>query len=232
MPSVHVKGVCSSCGAPNSCNAGVQGLLGDSLSSAVLSEWRMLQDAVLTCPFPEQGLEKPPGHGLQLGPKKPLQHFGSCKMKQILLPIIWNNPSFRAGHMEPELPCIYRGPISGRHQGWYQGWGLQQFLKEKKKEICRNREMAWNLFSGLTGRGLYIWARLCHFKVALPWQVLHSTLKVSFFSRAFVWRQSSKDISPSGFSPLAKACWGSWLIKGLCWTWTVSAVVLLNPGGI
>lgn len=133
MPSVHVKGVCSSCGAPNSCNAGVQGLLGDSLSSAVLSEWRMLQDAVLTCPFPEQGLEKPPGHGLQLGPKKPLQHFGSCKMKQILLLVIWNNPLFRAGQVEPELPCIYRGTISGRHQGWYQGWGLQRFLKEKKK---------------------------------------------------------------------------------------------------
>lgn len=93
-----------------------------------------MQDAVLTCPFPEQGLEKPPGHGLQLGPKKPLQHFGSYKMKQILLPVIWNNPLFRAGQVEPELPCIYRGTISGRHQGWYQGWGLQHFLKEKKKK--------------------------------------------------------------------------------------------------
>lgn len=48
-------------------------------------ECRVLLDALLTCPFPEQGLEKPPGHGLQLGPKKPLQHFGSCKIKKNIL---------------------------------------------------------------------------------------------------------------------------------------------------
>lgn len=56
------------------------GLLVHSLSFPPW-EFRVLTDALLTWPFPEQGLENPPGHGLQSGPKKPLQHFGSCEIK-------------------------------------------------------------------------------------------------------------------------------------------------------
>lgn len=51
------------------------------------------------------------------------------------------------------------------------------------------------------------------------------------FSRALVGRQCTEDTSPSCFGPLAEACRGSWLLKGLCWTRTTSATATLKPGG-